>query len=88
MIHVKHILVKQQYEMDDLLRKLNDGMSFEDAAQKFSICPSGKKGGDLGVIREGQTVEEFEDAAFALAIDEMSGPVRTSFGLHLIKRIR
>jgi peptidyl-prolyl cis-trans isomerase C len=88
MIHVRHILVKHQYEIDDIQRKLDEGISFEDLAKLFSQCPSSRKGGDLGAIREGQTVEEFEDTAFTLEVGETSKPVRTSFGYHLIQRIK
>lgn len=88
MIHLKHILVKHQYEIDDLQKKLQEGTSFEDLAKRFSLCPSSRNGGDLGMIREGQTVKEFEDAAFALSENEISAPVKTSFGFHLIQRIK
>ncbi len=87
MIHVKHILVKQQYEMDDLLKKIDEGMSFEEVAKKFSICPSSRSGGDLGFISKGQTVEEFEKIAFTLEIGDVSKSLRTSFGFHIIMRV-
>lgn len=88
MIHVRHILVKHQYEIEDIQKKIQEGKSFEDLAKAFSLCPSNRKGGDLGAIREGQTVEEFEDAAFRLEVGEISPPVRTSFGYHLIERVK
>src|SRR3712207_1479770 len=66
MIRARHILVEQEYEAKDLEKKLQEGETFEQLAQKFSRCPSGKKGGDLGFFREGQMVEAFEEAAFAL----------------------
>ena len=87
MIHARHILVSQEHEAKDLERKLAEGATFEDLAKKFSTCPSGKQGGDLGTFRKGQMVAPFEEAAFALGVGETSGPVRTQFGYHLINRI-
>ena len=85
-VSAKHILVQQSYEMDDVLKKLNEGVSFEDLAAKFSLCPSGKKGGDLGSFSRGQMVPEFEEAAFDLDVGGVSAPVKTQFGFHLIYR--
>lgn len=87
-VAAKHILVKAQFEAEDLLKKIGEGTSFEDLAQKFSQCPSGKSGGDLGEFGRGRMVPAFEEAAFALAVNEVSGPVRTQFGYHLIKRYK
>lgn len=87
LIHARHILVEQEYEAKDLQRKLAEGLSFEDLAQKFSRCPSGAQGGDLGSFGRGRMVEAFEEAAFSLKVGEVSGPVRTRFGYHLIQRI-
>lgn len=57
---------------------------FAKLAEKNSSCPSGQKGGDLGEFGHGQMVPEFDKAAFALKIGEISEPVKTSFGYHLI----
>ena len=70
-----------------LLKKLAEGKSFEELARDFSECPSGKEGGDLGEFGRGMMVPSFEKVAFALLPGEVSGPVRTQFGFHLIKRI-
>ncbi len=86
-IAAQHILVAQEYEAKDLIKKLHDGETFESLAQSFSTCPSGKGGGDLGKFGKGQMVKEFEIAAFALEVGEVSSPVKTQFGYHLIKRI-
>ena len=83
----KHILVDQEFEATDLIKKLDDGKTFEELAKDFSKCPSGKDGGDLGTFGKGMMVKEFEDAAFALDVDQVSGVVKTQFGCHLIKRI-
>lgn len=86
-IRAKHILVDHEYEAKDLLRKISEGSDFEELARKFSKCPSGEDGGDLGVFGRGQMVPAFEEAAFSLKEGEISRPVRTSFGYHLIKRV-
>jgi peptidyl-prolyl cis-trans isomerase C len=85
-IKAKHILVEKEHEAQDLERKLGEGVQFEDLAKKFSKCPSGKSGGDLGEFGRGQMVKSFEEAAFELEPEQVSGPVRTQFGYHLIKR--
>jgi len=85
-ISAKHILVDTEKEAQDLYEKITKGeMSFEDAAQQHSKCPSGSNGGSLGSFGKGVMVKEFEDAAFALKVGEISKPVRTEFGWHLIK---
>lgn len=85
-IRAHHILVKHLYEAEDLVRKLQDGSDFETLARKFSNCPSAKAGGDLGEFAQGRMVPEFEEAVLALKPGETSGPVRTPFGYHLIRR--
>ncbi len=87
-IAARHILVTNEYEAKDLLKLLGDGKSFSELAQKFSKCPSGKNGGDLGEFTYGRMVEAFSSAAFALKVDEISMPVRTRFGYHLIQRYK
>lgn len=61
--------------------------SFEDVAARQSDCSSAQKGGDLGWFGPGQMMKPFEEASFALKVGEMSGPVETDSGIHLIKRI-
>lgn len=85
-IGAKHILVDQEFEANDLLKKLKEGATFEDLARDFSKCPSGKKGGDLGEFGKGMMVEAFEKVAYDLEIGQISGAVKTSFGYHVIKR--
>lgn len=86
-ITASHILVEAEHEAQDLVKKLEQGRTFETLAKEFSKCPSGADGGDLGDFGKGQMVEAFETAAFALKPGEVSGPVRTQFGYHLIKRV-
>lgn len=85
-IKAKHILVEKEYEAQDLIKKLDEGVAFEDLAQKFSKCPSSQNGGDLGAFGKGRMVKSFEDAAFGLNVKEVSAPVQTQFGYHLIYR--
>jgi peptidyl-prolyl cis-trans isomerase C len=85
-IKAKHILVDQEFEAKDLVKKLGEGVAFEELAKKFSKCPSSAQGGDLGAFGKGQMVPSFETAAFALQPGEVSAPVRTQFGYHLIQR--
>jgi peptidyl-prolyl cis-trans isomerase C len=85
-VKARHILVTNEYEAQDLIKKLDEGSKFEELAQKFSKCPSGSRGGDLGEFQKGRMVPEFEAAAFALNVNEVSKPVRTQFGYHLIQR--
>ena len=66
-----------------------EGEDFEDLARRFSQDPGSKdEGGDLGWFRRGAMVEEFEAAAFALRINEISQPVESAFGFHIIKRTK
>ena len=59
-------------------------ISFEEAAKKYSSCPSKEQGGDLGEFGRGMMVPEFENAAFELEIGQISEPVKTQFGYHII----
>ena len=85
-VSARHILVENEYEAEDLVRKISEGVTFEELAKKFSKCPSGQSGGDLGSFTRGRMVKEFEDVSFELEVDEVSSPVKTQFGYHLIKR--
>ena len=85
-IKARHILVKEEFEAGDILKKLEEGKTFEELALTHSLCPSNKEGGDLGEFGKGSMVPSFEEAAFALEIGEVSQPVRTQFGFHLIQR--
>jgi peptidyl-prolyl cis-trans isomerase C len=87
-VHAEHILVETESQASEILQKIKDGkISFEEAAKESSKCPSGKEGGDLGYFGRGAMVKEFEDAAFAADKGEISKPVKTQFGWHLIKVI-
>jgi len=83
-VHAKHILVEKHSHALQVLDELNAGKSFEEVAKQRSICPSRKKGGDLGWFRKGQMVKAFEKAAFELEVGKVSEPVKTQFGYHII----
>jgi peptidyl-prolyl cis-trans isomerase C len=84
-VSAKHILVDTLEQIQEIKEEITAGMSFEEAAQKHSKCPSSAQGGSLGEFTRGRMVPEFEAAAFELEIDEISEPVKTQFGYHLIK---
>lgn len=84
-IHARHILVETEEKAKELKSQLDAGGDFEALAKEHSTGPSGPGGGDLGFFRKGQMVPEFEAAAFALQPGQVSDPVKTSFGWHLIK---
>lgn len=84
-IRASHILVKSKDEADKLYDEILQGKSFAQAAQEVSLCPSGQNGGDLGFFGKGMMVKPFEDAAFELEVGEISKPVQTQFGWHLIQ---
>lgn len=86
-VNASHILVSTEDEAKDILVKIKDGeMSFEDAARKYSSCPSKDNGGCLGEFSRGQMVPEFDTAVFEMKEGEISEtPVKTQFGYHLIK---
>eukprot|EP00088_Acartia_fossae_P043735 TRINITY_DN4619_c0_g1_i10.p1 TRINITY_DN4619_c0_g1~~TRINITY_DN4619_c0_g1_i10.p1 ORF type:complete len:151 (-),score=37.04 TRINITY_DN4619_c0_g1_i10:454-906(-) len=66
----------------------NKEASFEELASQFSDCSSAKKGGDLGMFGPGQMQKPFEEASFALQVGQMSGPVFTDSGVHIILRTK
>jgi peptidyl-prolyl cis-trans isomerase C len=86
-LRARHILVNHEYEAKDLLRKIEEGKSFEDLAKDYSICPSAKLGGNLGEFPKGRMVKIFEQALLKLSPGEISPPVKTQFGFHLIQRL-
>ena len=86
-ITASHILVDKHSQALKILEDLKGGAKFEDLAKKYSTCPSGKRGGNLGPFGRGQMVKPFENAAFDLGVGETTKePVKTQFGYHIIKR--
>lgn len=97
MLSIRHILVsvdppggeEQQAaareKIAELSRRIEEGESFDELAAEYSACPSGAASGDLGMVTRGQTDADFEEAAWNLEVGELSGPVATAFGMHLIR---
>lgn len=86
-VHCAHILVRSESEAKAVLDRLSKGEKFTNVAREVSLCPSGKRGGDLGTFGRGKMVREFETAAFALQKGQVSPLVKTKFGYHVIKRL-
>jgi len=83
-VKASHILVKTEDEAKQLYEEIKGGKDFSQAAMEYSSCPSGRNGGDLGFFPKGVMVKPFEEAAFSLPVGELSQPVETQFGWHLI----
>ncbi|MFH1689673.1 MAG: peptidylprolyl isomerase [Candidatus Eisenbacteria bacterium] len=71
--------------LEELAAAVRDGEDFAELARVYSEGPSGPQGGDLGYFGRGSMVEAFEDVAFGLEVGEVSDPVKTEFGYHIIK---
>ena len=81
-----HILVDSEEECKEIHKKIvSNEITFEDAAKDHSKCPSKDKGGNLGSHPKGQMVPEYEAVAFSMNKDEISEPVKTQFGYHIIR---
>ena len=85
-VRAKHILVESLNTAVTLKEKISMGEDFSALAKLHSKCPSGANGGDLGSFSRGQMVKPFEDVAFGSEVGQVSGPVQTQFGYHLIQR--
>lgn len=81
---VSHILVGTEEEAKSIKKKLDKGENFAALAKEYSLDSNKEEGGNLGYFTKGQMVESFEEAAFKLKINEISGPVVTDFGYHII----
>ncbi len=83
-VRASHLLVQTEEEAKQLREEILNGKKFEDVAQEVSLCPSGANGGDLGFFGKGVMVKEFEDAAFSMNVGDLSEPIQTQFGWHLL----
>ena len=80
-----HILVEEEKEANKILDEIANGLDFSEAAKKYSIDPSKDNGGSLGTFPKGVMVAEFQEGLDKLSIGEVSKPVKSQFGYHLIK---
>ncbi|MCK4851912.1 MAG: peptidylprolyl isomerase [Candidatus Omnitrophica bacterium] len=81
----RHILTASEDTCNDLKSQIETGADFAETAKKYSQCPSGKQGGDLGEFSQGQMVPEFDEVVFQAEVGKVHGPVKTDFGYHLIE---
>ena len=87
-IKCSHILVKKQNEAITVLDRIKNGEKFGKIAKELSLdSGSAKRDGNLGYFSKGKMVKEFESAAFNLQVGQISEPVKTQYGYHIIKRI-
>lgn len=86
-MRASHILVATELEAKRILNEIRtEQITFEEGARTFSLCPSKKHSGDLGKFEKGQMTKAFEDACNKLKVGEISEPVKSEFGWHVIKR--
>jgi len=81
----RHILVESKERCQELIDEINAGADFAQLARENSLCPSKKKGGDLGTFSPGKMVKEFDEVVFNADVGLIYGPVKTEFGYHLLQ---
>jgi peptidyl-prolyl cis-trans isomerase C len=84
-VAASHILVESEELARSVKARLDAGESFNDLALELSTCPSKEVGGALGLFERGKMVPEFEEVAFEMGLGEISEPVKTQFGYHIIQ---
>ncbi|WP_099320752.1 peptidylprolyl isomerase [Anaerococcus sp. Marseille-P3625] len=80
-----HILLENEEMADKVMDEINKGLDFKDAARKYSLDPTKDNGGSLGSFPRGVMVKEFQEGLDSLKIGEISKPIKTQFGYHIIK---
>jgi peptidyl-prolyl cis-trans isomerase C len=83
-VRASHLLVDSEEQAINLREEIVAGKEFSEVARAVSKCPSGRNGGDLGFFGRGRMVPEFDQAAFAQPVGEISEPIKTQFGYHLL----
>lgn len=81
---VNHILVPSEIQALKIKSEIQNYDDFQQFAKMYSECPSGRNGGNLGCFGRGQMVKQFEEAAFKGNLGEVTGPIKTEFGYHLL----
>nr|WP_246596096.1 peptidylprolyl isomerase [Bacillus alkalicola] len=85
-VEARHILVEEEEEAQELIDRIQAGEDFDALAREYSIEPGAEEsGGNLGFFRRGQMLAPFEEAAFGLEVGELSEPVRSFYGYHVIE---
>jgi parvulin-like peptidyl-prolyl isomerase len=85
-VRASHILVATQEQAQELRDQLTAGADFAQLAQLHSLCATGQQGGHIGTFSAGQIYIHLELAAFATELGQVSEPVRSDVGWHLVKR--
>ena len=82
----RHILINTEKLAKKIKKEIiQNDITFEKAAKKFSKCSSSKRGGHLGTFSKGEMVKEFDEVVFSKDLNRVHGPVKTQFGFHLIE---
>ncbi len=85
-VEASHILIDDEKTAKEVKQKIDDGEDFAELAKEYSTDESNaESGGELGFFGKGKMVKEFEDKAFSMKVDEISDPVKTEHGYHIIK---
>ena len=87
-IMARHILVDKLSDAQAIHQQLQSGGNFQALARKHSTCTSRNKGGNIGTFSKSEVVKEFWDGAYALKKGEISKPIKSKFGYHIIKRMQ
>jgi peptidyl-prolyl cis-trans isomerase C len=82
---VRHILVKDKEQAEQIKKKILSGSDFAKLAKQFSTCNSAKRGGELGEVKKGQLVPVIDKLVFSAAERVLHGPVKSQFGFHLLE---
>ena len=82
---VRHILMESEEGIRAIMDRLRGGENFSELAAENSMCPSSRKGGNLGTFGPGKMVPEFDHVCFSAEVGVPVGPVKTQFGYHLIE---
>jgi peptidyl-prolyl cis-trans isomerase C len=84
-VRVRQILVNDEAMARDILKKLKEGVAFDELSSELSRAPNAKRGGEIGFVRRGDVPKMFEDAIFGLAVGEVSDVIRTDSTYHIFK---